>query len=326
MIYVYISIGVILGILLLCFFFAFLIHRKTFGKRWNPDGIVKYYTKEEFIGLESEKVEIPTKRGILRGFFYKYPQKAQDKILVFAHGMWGSHQAYLQEIELLAQAGFTVLGFDYYGTESSDGKNIVGLANSLKSLECAIGYVKKNFPNSKIYVMGHSWGGFAASSIAKFHPDLAGIVSMSGFISSKMIYKHLLPKPIHFVIPFLILFDSIKCGGYSYTKVVRVLKNSKVPTLILHSKDDTMVPYLASTAVIQKKVSNPRIHYHIVDGKRHNPDYKKEALDYAIEVHKELQQLKTEEERLKYRKNINYHKLGEIDLDVFSVITDFLNS
>ena len=326
MIYVYCSIGVILGIILLCFFLAFLIHRKTFGKRWEPDSIVKYYEKEDFIGLVAEKVEIPTAKGLLRGFFYKYPTKSKEKILVFAHGMWGSHRAYLQEIELLAQAGFIVLGFDYFGTESSDGKNILGLANSLKSLDCAICYVKKSFPNRRIYVMGHSWGGFAASSIAKFHPDLAGIVSMSGFISSRMIFKHLLPKPIHFVIPFLILLDSIKCGGYSYTKVVRVLKSSKVPTLILHSRDDTMVPYLSSTAVVQRKVLNQKIYYHIVDGKRHNPDYKKEAFDYAIEVQKELLQMKTAEERLEYRKTINYHKLGEIDLDVFGVITDFLNS
>ena len=36
-------------------------------------------------------------------------------ILVFSHGMFANHEAYLQDIEYLAKNGYKVIGFDYFG-------------------------------------------------------------------------------------------------------------------------------------------------------------------------------------------------------------------
>lgn len=325
MLILYIVVGIIICLLVIFFIFAKLIHRRIFGQRFEPDGIVKYYALEDYPNLKEEKVEITTKKGFLRGRLYFYQREEYKGILVFSHGMWGSHKAYLQEMEALARNGYKVLGIDAYGTELSDGKNIRGLGNSLLTLTLAVSYVKKTYPLEKIYVMGHSWGGFAAANIAKYHKDIQGIVAMSPFLSVTKILKHQLPKILHFLLPFIVLIDAIHCGKYSFANARKTLKNTEIQTLILHSKDDQMVPYSTSTGLLQRKLHNPYVSYLIVDNKHHNPDYSLEALAYTQEAFSKIKTIKDEEEKLEYRKNLDYHKMGELDEKVFDHILDFLN-
>lgn len=323
MIIVYIVLGIVSGLILISFLLAFLIHRKAFGKRWEPNGITKYYEASSYKGLEVVPVEIPTKGGMLRGNLYHYANPNQG-ILIFAHGMWGSHKAYIQEIELLAQAGYQVLGFDYYGTELSEGKNIKGLGNSLRSLNEAVFYMKLKYPKESISVFGHSWGGFAALCIAKYHPDLHKVVAMSPFLSLSKIFYHILPKPFVPVIPFMIFIDVFYCGKYSLANAVKIIKHSKVDTYILHSKDDQMVPFSTATGYLKKKIDSQNITYDVVDGKKHNPDYTLEALAYTEECFKKAKEIQDQETKLAYYKSLDYHKMGEIDREVFGRILDFL--
>lgn len=322
---VFIILGSILGILLLVFLLALYIHHKVFGKRYEPDGIIRYYSENDFLGIEVEVLEIPYKKKYLRGKLYSYPEKIKKGIVIFSHGMWGSHCAYVQEIERLAKNGFKVLGIDAYGTELSDGKSILGLGNSLLTLDNTIPYIKKIYPNEKIYIMGHSWGGFAASNIAKYH-RVEKIVAMSPFISVFKTYKLLLPKFLYPTLPFLVLIDAIKCGKYSFANTNRTLKSTQVDTLVLHSLDDPMLPFKKTTGRIQRKNINPHVCFHIVDGKKHNPDYTYEALRYTEEAFKKLRDIANAEEKLTYKKGLDYHKMGELDEKVFDVILDFLNS
>ncbi|MDE6660755.1 MAG: lysophospholipase [Anaeroplasmataceae bacterium] len=324
MLVLYIILGVILGLLVILILLAALIHHVSFGKRWDPDGIIKYYSPSDYEGLEEESIEIPTKKGKLRGKVYFYRKEEYKGIFIFSHGMWGSHRAYVQEMEILARNGFKVLGIDAFGTESSEGKNIRGLGNSLLTLDYAISYIKQIYPKENIYVMGHSWGGFAAANIAKYHRDLAAIVAMSPFISLSRILKHQLPKLLYPTIPFLILIDAMYCGKYSFANAKKTLNHTIVPTLILHSKDDPMVPYSTSLGYLKKRIKNQLVQYDIVDGKKHNPDYTIEGLTYTEQALGKLKDIKDKDERIEYRKTLDYHKMGELDENVFNDILDFL--
>ncbi|MDE7105864.1 MAG: hypothetical protein K2O22_01705, partial [Anaeroplasmataceae bacterium] len=64
---VYIILGSILGILLLIFLLSLFIHHKTFGKRYEPDGIIRYYSENDFPKIEVDILEIPFKKKYLRG-------------------------------------------------------------------------------------------------------------------------------------------------------------------------------------------------------------------------------------------------------------------
>ena len=316
-----IVIGIIFIIYLLI---AIYQHHKLFGKRWDPDGIIEYYSAFQYLDLMIEDVKFNLNNQTLRGYFYFYEKENYKGILVFSHGMWGSHEAYIQEIELLAREGYKVLGFDYLGTDLSDGKNIKGLGMSLRCLDAAIKYVK-SISDEKIYVMGHSWGGFAASNIAKYHNDIAAVVAMSPFVSISRLLSKSAPLLIKPFIPFFILIDWINCGTYSFSNSLKVLKKSNVPTLILHSKDDHVVDYYKNTYVLEKRIKRNNLKFIILNGKKHNPDYSDDALQYALECNKEMSQLKGEK-LLIYRMKIDYQRMGEIDNNVFSKIIDFLNN
>ena len=62
MIIVCIVFGGIVALLFFLFLFAYGIHHHAFGKRWDPDGIVKYYDTKEYPNFEAEEVEIPFKK------------------------------------------------------------------------------------------------------------------------------------------------------------------------------------------------------------------------------------------------------------------------
>lgn len=325
MIGLYIFLAVFGLLIILLFAFSFYMHNKMYGKRWEPDGITKYYTVEDFPELVTEEISFEMKnKSLIKGYIHSYNYDTYKGIIVFSHGMWGSFEAYLQEINELAKAGYKVIAYDNEGTDISGGKNIVGVANSVNCLATAIDFAKKRFPDMKIMTMGHSWGGFATSAIAKYHPDLAKVVTMSPFVSIKRILMDLLPKPLYILIPFIIFVDFIKCGSSSFANNKKILKNSRIPTLIVHSKDDKMVSLKHNTEYLMRKIKNKNIEYLIVDGRNHNPDYTIEAVNYMKECFKKMKAL-PKEKVIEYRKNIDYHKMGELDHDIFSLILDFLN-
>ncbi|MDE5715546.1 MAG: alpha/beta fold hydrolase [Anaeroplasmataceae bacterium] len=321
---IYIIVGsVILGVLVLLFILAGVIHHNIFGKRWMPNGITKYYEKEEYVGLEAKEVSFIHKNNQLRGFWYSYPLKEQKGIIVFAHGMWGSHKAYLQEIEYFANCGYQVLGFDYTGTELSDGKNIVGLGNSLACLDSAISYVKQNYPNENISVIGHSWGAYAAANILKYHPDINHVIAMSGFVSLSRILKGLFPKYAYIIIPFIIGIDYMHCGKYSLANSKKTLKKTTQKVLILHSEDDTMVSYQINTKYLKKKLNMKNLQFLIVSGKNHNPDYTIDAIMYSKESFAKAKTL-SGDEKISYLQSLDYHRMGALDSDIMSMMVRFL--
>lgn len=314
---------IILGIIALILAVSLIIYYKAFGKRWEPDGIIKYYSIDEYENFKGDDISITTKKGVLRGKRYYYQNDSYKGIIVFSHGMWGSHQAYIQEIEILAAHGYYVLAIDAYGTELSDGKAIKGLGNSLFVLDEAIKYAKKYFNPKDIYVMGHSWGGYAALNISNIHNDINKAVIMSPFISIKAILKVFIPKYLYICIPFLILFDYFYFGKYSLYNGQESVKMTKIKTLILHSRDDKVIPYNKSTLLLEK-AGNSNVSFYIVDGKNHNPDYSLAAINYTKECANRLNGIKEKELKLAYKKSLDYHKMGEIDMDVFKAILDFL--
>lgn len=321
-IWFWIGLCVLIFIILLYMLVCFMIHHHVFGHRCilNPD--VRYYTKEEF-GLETKNFSVTFHHTYLKGFYYFYPNVQENKILVVSHGMWGSHKAYLQEIEYFARNGFIVLGFDNAGTDLSGGKSLKGLGNSLACLNTAIEQVAKDYPNAPISVFGHSWGGYAARGIAKYQKNISATISMSGFIS---VYHQLLcyfPKKLAFLIPGMMLIEWFQCGKYSFLNTQKVLKNTKIPTLLVHSRDDQMVPFERHTGVLQRNLDNSNVEIMIVDGKKHNPDYSIDAIKYTEESYRRLNQL-PKEEKTNFFRNLDFHRMGALDSSVMDEIVDFL--
>ena len=100
-----------------------------------------------------------------------------DPILLFLHGGPGnSAMSFGDRFTSLLQKHFVVVQWD-----QRESGNTAKLDTSLKALTVelmlsdaieVINYLRKRFSCEKIYLMGHSWGGFLGLQVAHIHPEL----------------------------------------------------------------------------------------------------------------------------------------------------------
>lgn len=299
-----------------------LIHKFIFRKRFALDPNMKTYTAEG-LGLTKKEISFNVDQNIIRGFLYNKDDYKEDTLIIVCHGMWSTHLSYMQDIGYLCENGYQVLSFDYTGTDISDGDNIVGFGQSVKCLDKAIDYVQSldEFKKRKIYVYGHSWGGYAVTNIVKFKPEIDGVIALAPAISFGRVLKGLLPKLLWPVIPVILMIDKIKTGKYGCLSAKRNLKGYKGKVFILHSVNDSLCKYKYTTEVLKKKY--PNIKYYVTNGKGHNPNYSINAISLMNEYFANLKKL-PKEEIPKYMQTVDYLAMGELDREVMSKIIEAL--
>ena len=156
-----------------------IIYKKLCIHRYEEEPYLGYLKYTDFKGLKYEKYEFTSKGQKLIGGFYYYDNYKEDSLVVFCHGIGGGYSSYMSEIEMLAQAGYIVLAFDNIGCCKSEGKDIISMTESLVNLNACLNSLQDKYEEKNISVIGHSWGGFAASNIIKYHPSLHAIIDIS---------------------------------------------------------------------------------------------------------------------------------------------------
>ena len=315
---------VLLFVFLLLFGITIFCHRYMFKNRFKLDPLQGVYTKE-ILGLDARPIEIPMKNIIMRGFIYSKGKSNPNKIIVYCHGMWSSHNSYLQNIGYLAMKGYDVIGFDYEGVESSDGKNIRGFGNSLRCTDYAIRFIKNNpeLKDRDIYVVGHSWGGFAASNIAGIHKDIKGVFPMSPVIGVSHLMKGLLPKWMGFIAYVFEFVDSFKCGKYSYMNAIKSLDDYEGKVLFVHSTDDHLVDINYSTNYIKEKTKNKNIQYLVLENRQHQPHYTLEACEKLSAYNEKIKDM-SKEELDELKRNTDFLSMGVIDPEVMDKVVELI--
>ncbi len=324
MIWLYIVLGVIGGVILISFIFAIVLHSMYFGKRFTPDPLVTYYSNSEF-NIDRIAVEIPCRRETLRGYLYNPNGSIKDKLIVFNHGMGSSIDAYNQDICYFAARGYMVLGVNHIGVDTSSGRGVKGFSGSLKSLDYVLRWVDKSGlgKGKKIIVIGHSWGGFAASNITKYHPEVSKVIAISPFVSIRRMLKSSLPPFLNFLIPYIYLIDYFKCGKYAFCNSRKSLNSFNGSTLIVASRNDFMIKYDLNAGYLHHSVYGAR--YLINDDRYHNPNYTKDAVNYMIDYMTRLNAYKGNLEAINnLKKNTDFHRMGALDFEVMDKILKFI--
>lgn len=119
--------------------------------------------------------EIPTPKGIMRGFFHTPQQKEFPVCLIF-HGFTGCNTgtkfSYTQISRLLEAKGIGSIRMDFLGTGQSDltFKDMT-FDDELSCARIILEEIKKLPSTKEIYVLGHSMGGAIASELAKLYPN-----------------------------------------------------------------------------------------------------------------------------------------------------------
>lgn len=301
-------------------------------KRCEPKEYLYYLRESDYEGLKSKPIEIRSSKGhLLRGKLYHYDQEdlKDDCLVIFEHGMWSGHNSYMSEIETLCRGGYVVLGYDHTGCFESEGEETYGFLQSLLDLNDVITYLRseEKYKGLKIYVVGHSWGGFSTMNISKLQ-KIDRFVAISGFISLKDIINQNVPFFLPYSRKKLLEYES---QGSEHASVTGTNQPKDTKALFIYSRDDKMVSYKKHFKKLEKALdSHEDVSFLILDGKGHNPNYSDEALIAKNQMQNDLEKslkegkLKTSQECKEFAQKYDWKKITEQDGEVWEIIFNFL--
>jgi alpha-beta hydrolase superfamily lysophospholipase len=220
-------IWIILIIVGVCALFAGFLFLFQSNYVYHPDRLIS--ANPGNIGLHFENVSFETSDGVrLSGWFI--PKENASGVILFCHGNAGNISHRLETIQILHELGLATFIFDYRGFGQSEGKP--SEHGTYSDAEAAWQYLvreRKVHPN-QIIIMGRSLGGAIAAWLAWNHTPGALILE-STLTSVTDVAAKLYPYlPIKLLLRF------------KYN-TVEYLSRVKCPVLIVHSRDDEMMPF-----------------------------------------------------------------------------------
>lgn len=157
-----------------------------------------------------------------KGISYIYDRPKAEAVIIFSHGSGGNLRGRANIRELFRNSKLDVgfLMYDYYGYGASDDVNIISESTFTNS----IAEIMTLVPNKKIILMGTSLGSYPSCWLAaQNNNNLIGLILCVPFDSFDSF-----SRLAHYII-----------GSYDNCSLAKLIK---VPTLIIKSEYDTIVP------------------------------------------------------------------------------------
>lgn len=300
-------------------------YKKNLVRRYNKEVGIPYYSFSDFKDLKQEAKTFTNSKGIeIHYFFYYFDNYKKDKIILFCPGIGPGHTAYLKEIEFLASRGYKVITLDYTGCGESGGE-ILGSLN-MPTLD-VVELLELLKLKDEIVVVGHSLGGYTSLNLINIREDIKKAVIISGFVTIGTLVKEYVHS--NFVTNRILKYEKKTVPDYFFIDNLDYLKTTKDKLFVIQSDDDTMVPYKIGLKLVEDS-NNSKIKTLKLSGRKHNPNYTENAIKYMDEVFGNYYKLiknktiKTDEERIKYFKDVSIDKLTEQDDKIFEEIISFI--
>lgn len=292
--------------------------------------------------LTRTTVLFPSGPWKLQGYFYPCPDA--KKMVVVCHGMHAGADDYLPFIAYFVQNGFAVFSYDCQGTYASEGDSTVGMCTPLVNLDHALTYLEKDeqFSRYKLYLFGHSWGGYAASAVLSLHKNICGCAVVAPFNSGYTLlaekgeqYAGSLKDSLVSGFPkdFLDTYQRMLFKDYTKLDAVKGINSTKVPVFIAHGTRDSVISFHHQSVISHKdEIRKRNVTYYVGDGAHagHNTILHSErAVAYQKQIEKELKQLKkeynrelTQEEKAEFCKQVDHALYSEVNTEMMQAIVD----
>ena len=118
---------------------------------------------------------------------------------------------------------------------------------------------------------------------------------------------------------------------YSTFDARQSLRDVSTKVLVIHSKDDPVVSTALHFDTLKEALEgNERVQFLKVDGKRHNPNYTKDAVELLGRMTEQMNKgLKSKsfedpEQAEKFRESWDYYKMTEQDKDIWNAVFEFI--
>ena len=302
------------------------VYLEKFVCRYDKEVGVPYYSAEDFNGFKREAYTFNNSKGIeIHYFFYYYENFRSDRIILFCPGLGPGHASYMAEIETLARRGYKILTIDYTGCGESKGENMGSLNFPTRDVMELLDLLKLE---QEVIIMGHSLGGFTALKVASLRKEITKVVVMSPILMVKPMM--LQASKSKFITYWLMRYEQKVAKEYQKIDLIKYLETTEDDILFIQSIDDEMVPYETSLKIAEE-TNNPHIKTIKMEGRKHNPNYTEEAVQYMNQVFGAFnrrvmdKKIASDEERIAYFKDVSIARLTEQDQKLFDQIFDFIN-
>lgn len=189
------------------------------------------------IGLPFESVYVTTADGVrLHGWYI--PARAKRGVMLFFHGNAGNISHRLDSLRLFNQLGLATFIIDYRGYGLSEGSP--SESGTYKDAGAAWRFLteERGHPPDEIVLFGRSLGGAVAVWLATRHRP-AAVIAESTFTSLRDLAR------VHY--PYLPTGLLLRIGYPTLSRMPLI----KCPVLIVHSKQDDIVPYALGERLFQ---------------------------------------------------------------------------
>ncbi len=255
-----------------------VVYESIFHRRYEQVSWLEYEVSE-FEGLRVEETSFPSDNGqILAGYHYFKDGNAPKGVVVLAHGLGcGGHNMLMPFADFFTSHGYLVFAYDATANGKSEGNSVKGLPQGVADLDYALQFVKTQprYGDLPVFLLGHSWGAYSTGAVLNFHPDVAGVVLLSGPNQSLDLMVETAQDAVGFLgipeIPYLMLYETLKFGKYAGSNVVDGLQSFGGNALIVHSIDDDAVPIEIGYDVFYEKfASDSRFEFIRYEDKGHD--------------------------------------------------------
>lgn len=224
-----------------------------------------------------ERERVVFHSGENRLYGHLYGAGNTEGLVVISHGLGGGEESYLAETLYFVDHGYQVLAYSNTGCWDSEGKNCVGLSQSVLDLDAALTWVEgeHRFDGVPVFLYGHSWGGYAATAIFHFDHEIAASASVSGFNDPMpMILEwggDMMGPLIYLEYPFIWVNQKLTFGEIFDLTAADALNGTDTPVLILHGDQDATVGFDTVSIIAQKdRITNPNVQYIVCDKEGQN--------------------------------------------------------
>lgn len=193
------------------------------------------------VGVKWEEAHFDSDDGVaLTGLWFPSTRRPAKAVVIQFHGNGENMTSHFLTAYWLALEGYDVLAFDYRGYGASAGEK--SIPGAVRDGAAALAFARAKAPGLPLVVLGQSLGGaLAVAALARDGGEgLRALVLDSTFSSYRRVARekmsHLwLTWPLRWPLSFLV--------SDRYAPDRAIAKRRPVPLLMLHAKDDPVVPY-----------------------------------------------------------------------------------
>jgi pimeloyl-ACP methyl ester carboxylesterase len=256
---------------LILLIYVFSLAAGCFQFRTHPKRVARQFDKKDipvrtdFVFVDNRKVH----------YVEVSNQDTTKPVVLFIHGSPGSSDNFFNSMKDSALLeGFHMISIDRFGFGYSEfGKAEPSLIEQAKIIEPFL----KLFPNRKVYLVGHSYGGPVVVRAAIDYPnDIEGIVVVSGSVSPDLEPESWWRKTADFSLFRLFLPRSFNASNGEILNLKEELDTMSslwgsitCHVYLLHGDKDKLVPFENAQYAKQKLVHAASVHMEIVPGINH---------------------------------------------------------